>query len=79
MTATTMPMKWSDDCVQDDTCACCGRVLGSKFKWVEIVDGGASVGSPEVEWDTNAPDYMGLFKVGSTCAKKRFNGFYHEM
>ena len=76
-----IPMKWPDDTENAGSmnhCACCGRPLRGKTKWVHLVDFGESVASPQIEWDENAIDDFGSFPVGPTCAKRDFPGFFTE-
>jgi hypothetical protein len=75
--AATVPMVWADNDTQGSMkhCAACGRKLQGKPQMVEVIDGGAQVGTPDLEWDTTDAGYMGLFPVGPTCAKKHFRGF----
>lgn len=77
---TTIPMKWADDLQHDHTirCSCCNRIIKGKFKWVEVIDGGATVVKPGSNPDINDAGYMGFHRVGNTCAKKHFAGFTHE-
>jgi hypothetical protein len=79
-TAAMIPMKWHDNPKHDsiNRCACCDRPLKSNHKWVEVIDGGSSVAHPGLGPDTSDSGYMGFYAVGSSCAKKWFNGFTHD-
>jgi hypothetical protein len=47
-TMTSIPMRWADEKRNDDKlrCACCDREIKGRHKWVEVIDGGASVADP---------------------------------
>ena len=79
-TAAIIPMKWSDTDNNGDMtrCACCGKPIKGKARFVEVIDGGSSVAHPGLGPDTNDPGYMGFFAVGPGCARKHFPGFTHS-
>ena len=80
-TAAIIPMKWAENTKYAgsmDHCACCGRPLRGAFRWVEVINGGADVGTPCMRWDETDAGYMGMYPVGPTCAKKHFPQFTHR-
>ena len=80
MAAAIIPMKWPDADLYNGSlehCACCGKPLKGKRRWVEVIDGGASVAAPGLNPDPNDPGYMAFYPVGLSCARKHFPGFTH--
>ena len=72
----TIPMKWAANGNRSDThCACCGRKLGARRVYVEVIDGGARVAHPDSPPDQHDPGYMGFFPVGTACGRRFFNGY----
>ena len=75
----TIPMKWATNGTSSDTrCACCGRKLGARRVYVEVIDGGARVAAPDSYPKQDDPGYMGWFAVGQTCGAKHFSGYTHD-
>jgi hypothetical protein len=77
----TIPMKWSDKDTNGsmDHCSCCGRKINKDALFVEVIDGGFLVISPNSNPDTSDPGYMGFFPVGKSCGKKYFKGFTQDI
>lgn len=78
-TAAVMPMKWAKIATDgaQDRCACCGKVIKGKRRYVEVINGGADVAAPGLGPDESDAGYMGFFPVGMSCAKNHFPGFSH--
>ena len=48
-------------------CVICGRTVRTPLYWVEVVEGGARFAS---RGETDRPDSLGAFPVGSDCVKR---------
>lgn len=68
--------RYNDNAERDDTskhvgpCAVCGKPVkkGVPHRWAEVVDGGERF-VPYGSGDENDAGHMGVFPVGSECAK----------
>lgn len=74
-----MAMKWGirdyDDKVR---CHHCNKVITGTPKWIEVIDGGATVISSDEIPDVTDSGYMGFYEIGVGCAKKYFKGFARD-
>ena len=61
---------FAEDEFGHDRCTICGRRLGKRPLYVEVVDGGLVHDPATGEADDFAPGYMGFYPVGSECAKR---------
>jgi hypothetical protein len=79
MNIAIIPMKWAENPEHRglaDRCSCCGKPLRGKPCYIEVIHGGECVAAPGLGPKLDDSGYMGMFAIGSGCARKHFPGFH---